>query len=44
MLTRVGAQEVVCEARSGRTRPLIMSCDSGMHECLEVFRKISDGR
>lgn len=43
MLGRVSAAEVVREATSGRTRPLIMSCDSGADEHIEVFCKISDG-
>ena len=43
MLGRVSAAEVVREATSGRTRPLIMSCDSGADENIEVFCKVSDG-
>ena len=43
MLGRVSATEVVREATSGRTRPVIMSCDSGTDEHIEVFCKISDG-
>ena len=43
MLGRVSAAAVVREATSGRTRPLIMSCDSGADENIEVFCKVSDG-
>ena len=42
MLGRVSAAEVVRQAQSGRTRPLIVFCDSGAHEHIEVFCKISD--
>ena len=42
MLTRVQALEVIRPAKSGRTRPIIMSCESGTTEPLEVFCKISD--
>lgn len=43
MLTRVVAQELVREATSGRTKPLILNCDSESGEPIEVFCKISDG-
>ena len=43
MLGRVTASEVIREANSGRTRPVLMLCDADTDEAIEVFCKLSAG-
>ena len=43
MLDRVTAGEVIREAKSGRTRPVLMLCDADTNEAIELFCKLSAG-
>ena len=43
MLGRVVAVEVIREAKSGRTKPVLMLCDADTDEAIEVFCKLSAG-
>ena len=43
MLGRVIANEVIREAKSGRTKPVLMLCEADTDEAIEVFCKLSAG-
>ena len=43
MLDRVTAVEVIREAKSGRTKPVLMLCETDSDEAIEVFCKLSAG-
>ena len=43
MLDRVAAKEIVREANSGRTRPLIVSLDQVGNQPVQAFCKVSQG-
>ena len=43
MLHRVIAIEVMREAKSGRTKPVLMLCEDDTDEAIEVFCKLSEG-
>ena len=43
MLGRVTAVEVIREAKSGRTRPVLMLCETDTDGAIEVFCKLSAG-
>ena len=43
MLAHLTATQVIREAAAGRTKPLIVSCDSEDARPIEVFCKVSDG-
>ena len=43
MLGRVTAGEVIREAKSGRTRPVLMLCEADTDGAVEVFCKLSAG-
>ena len=43
MLGRVTASEVIREAQSGRTRPVLMLCEADTDRTVEVFCKLSTG-
>ena len=43
MLGRVIAVEVIREAKSGRTKPVLMLCETDSDEAIEVFCKLSTG-
>ena len=43
MLDRVTAYEVIRQAKSGRTRPVLMLCEAETDRQLEVFCKLSAG-
>ena len=43
MLGRVIADEIIREAKSGRTKPVLMLCEADTDEATEVFCKLSSG-
>ena len=43
MLKRVTADEILRQATSGRTKPVLMLCEADTEEAIEVFCKISAG-
>ena len=43
MLGRVTAGEVIREAKSGRTKPVLMLCEADTDGAVEVFCKLSAG-